>query len=298
MAEPTKPETTLNKQRGDAEMLLRFGAAIGVPRSPVASDAEYRDIDPATGTPYLVAPDGYKVHDLEHLLPSPVRKRAKVAVSDSAGFIHYTEKHGGEHNCVIYADIDSEANNLKLVAVINDHDEDTPGWRDHTCTLEPKLSVEWRRWIGKNRIAMSQADFATWIEDNLQDIASVEGMPTGADMLAMALGFEKTAEKRLKSRINLQSGGTRFEYVDDEDKDTRTSMQVFERFTIGIPVFDGSASGYPVEARLKYREKDGRVNFWFELIRPDRVFKSAVAEELDRIQEATGFLMINGVAGI
>jgi hypothetical protein len=40
------------------------------------------------------------------------------------------------------------------------------------------------------------------------------------------------------------------------------------------------------------------VNFWFELIRPDRVFKSAVAEELDRIQEATGFLLINGVAGI
>lgn len=91
-------------ETNNTEELLAAGSAIAGAFSPLGDpDAP---LDPATGTPYLVVPDGYKVHDLEHLLPSPVRKRAKVSVSDSAGFIHYTEKHGGEHNCVIYADID------------------------------------------------------------------------------------------------------------------------------------------------------------------------------------------------
>jgi len=98
----------------------------------------------------------------------------------------------------------------------------------------------------------------------------------------------------VKSRINLQNGGVQFEFVEDENKDTRTTMKVFERFTIGVPVFDGSANAYPIEARLKYREKDGKVNFWFELIRPDRVFKTAVMEELAAIKTSTGFPVISG----
>lgn len=151
-------------------------------------------------------------------------------------------------------------------------------------------------WIGKNKSNMNQADFATWLEDNLGDIANVPNMPTGAQMLTMALAFEANAEKRLKSRINLQSGGVRFEYVEDEDKDTRTSMEVFQRFTLGLPVFEGSSDAYPVEARLKYRDSGGKVSFWYELIRPDKAFKTAVQSALDEIKDATGFMILHGQA--
>lgn len=110
----------------------------------------------------------------------------------------------------------------------------------------------------------------------------------------MALGFEANAEKRLRSKINLQNGGVQFEFVEDEDKDTRTSMKVFERFTLGLPVFDGSGSAYPLEARLKYRDKSGTLSFWYELIRPDRVFKTAVADELANIKAGTSLNIIAG----
>ena len=90
----------------------------------------------------------------------------------------------------------------------------------------------------------------------------------------------------------------RFEFVEDEDKDTRSSMQVFERFTLGLPVFDGSASAYPLEARLKYREKSGDLTFWYELIRPDRVFKTAVADELGVIKEGTSLMIVSGTPGL
>ncbi len=249
------------------------------------------------GTPYITVPDGYRVHYLERLLPTPVRKRAEVIVTDTDSFIFYTKKHGSLDDCTVYAAIDSEKSYFNLVGVINDHGADKAQWRDHRCTFEPKQAVEWKRWLGKNKMTFSQADFATWLEDNLPDIASVPGMPSGTDILSMALGFEANADKRLRSKINLQNGGVQFEFVEDEDKDTRTKMQVFERFTLGLPVFDGSGNAYPLEARLKYREKEGKVTFWYELIRPDRVFKTAVTDELSRIKEGTGFPIISGIPG-
>lgn len=248
------------------------------------------------GIPFVTVPDNYRVKDLEHLQESPARKRSKIATTDTDGFIFYTQKHGIDGHTVIYADIDGEASRFGLIAVLDDHGSpvsDTQ-WREHRCSFDPAQAVEWRRWIGKNKQIFTQADFATWLEDNLADIAAVPNMPTGADVLQMALGFEANAEKRLRSKINLQNGSVQFEFAEDEDKDTRTKMQVFERFTLGIPVFDGSGNAYPLEARLKYREKDGKVTFWYELIRPDRVFKTAVQDELARIKDATGFPIIAG----
>ena len=248
------------------------------------------------GIPYVVAPEDYRIKQLEDMLPAPVRKRSKVTTTDTEGFIYYTHKHGKDGNTVIYADIDGESNKFNLVAVLDDHGYKASDaqWREHRCQFEPAQAVEWKRWVGKNKAVFSQAEFATWLEDNLADIATVPNMPTGADILQMALGFEANAEKRLRSKINLQNGGVRFEFVEDEDKDTRASMEVFQRFTLGLPVFEGSSSAYPLEARLKYREKEGKVTFWFELIRPDRVFKEAVDDELNRIKDATGFPVVAG----
>lgn len=246
------------------------------------------------GIPFAIAPEGYKVKDLESTLSIPHRKRGKVTTTEATGFIDYINKHSTADVSTIYADIDSEANRCKLIAVLDDHAENAPAWREHTVTFSPKQAVEWGRWLGKNKANMTQGEFATWLEDNLADIATVGGFPSGAEILAMALGFEANAEKRLRSKINLQNGGVQFEFVEDEDKDTRTSMKVFERFTLGIPVFDGSNSAYPLEARLKYREKSGSLTFWYELIRPDRVFKTAVKDELDNIKQGTGLLIIAG----
>lgn len=248
------------------------------------------------GPAFAIVPDGYKVTSLESQSEQPARKRGNVITSDTDGFIYYLNKHGDSRRTLVYADIDAEASKFKLIAVIDDHGDhlDDAQWREHRCHFAPDQAVEWKRWIGSDKKVFSQADFATWLEDNLGDIASVPNMPTGADILKMALGFEANAEKRLRSKINLQNGGVQFEFVEDEDRDTRTKMEVFQRFTLGIPVFDGSTNAYPIEARLKYREKDGKVVFWYELIRPDRVFKTAVQDELTRIKDGTGFPVICG----
>lgn len=246
--------------------------------------------------PFVVVPDGYTVKDLEHLLPAPTRKRAAVQMHDADSFCAYFDTHRSR-DANIYADIDNGSERFVVLAVFDDNCGDFAGWRDHTCTLVRRPSVEWKRWNSKCPAIMGQADFASFLEENLVDVAPAEGMPTGSEILQMALAFERTADKRLKSKVNLQSGGVRFEYVDDDTAETRTSMQVVNRFCIGIPVFDGATVAYQIEARLKYRDNSGKLTFWYELIRPDRAFKQAVTEELESISLKTGRTILRGTIG-
>lgn len=261
-----------------------------------AGAASVQPVTTHGGVPFVAVPDGYKIHDIENLLLVPTRKRADVTITDTDSFIFYANKHGEPDTATIYADIDAEASRFNLIGVLNDHgaESDEAQWRDHRCTFQPAQAVEWKRWLGKNKVHFTQTDFAAWLEENLPDIASVAGMPSGADILKMALGFEANSDKKLRSKVNLQDGGVQFEFVDDATLETRTTMRAFERFTLGLPVFDGSASAYPLEARLKYREKDSKLTFWYELIRPDRIFKTAVADELRRIKVETGLLVVSG----
>lgn len=249
------------------------------------------------GQPFVVVPEACEIKDLERMLVNPVRKTGLVVASNTDSFIAYAKKHGSLDDCTIYAAIDSDMSQFKLVGVINDHGADKPQWRDFRCELTPKLAVEWGRWIEANRKNFNQADFATFIEDNLGDIASVDGFPSGAEMLSMALGFEANSTKQVRSKINLQNGNVQFEFAEEDTTKTKTTMQVFQRFTLGIPVFDGSKDAYPIEARLKYRENSGKLTFWFELIRPDRVFKTAVQTELDAVKAQLGFPIIQGFIG-
>jgi len=218
-----------------------------------AGAASAQPVTAHSGIPYAVVPNGYDLHELEHLLPVPARKRGEVILTEADSFIHYVSKHGQEGSTLIYAQVNTEDSFLSLTAVLNGH-SDKPDWGDHKCHFQPRPSVEWKRWTSSDGRIFTQNDFATYLEDNLPDIASADGMPSGADILQMALGFEANADKRLRSKINLQSGGVQFEFVEDEDKDTRSRMQVFKRFMLGIPVFEGSEHAYPPQIPRKGRQ--------------------------------------------
>jgi len=244
----------------------------------------------------IALPDGWKLSDTESTLPTPRRKIARVSLSDDTGFNDYLKRHGLPATCTIWCDADYTKGKVSYTSIINDHQDLADGqqWRDHIATFTPDLSVEWKRWITQDRKSMSQVDFSLFLEDNLGDIASVEGYPTGSDMLTMATGLELTQDSRIKSAIRLQSGGVRVEYVQDENAETAKSMGVFSKFAIGIPVFWGGAP-YKIEARLKYRLKDGKLTFWYELNRPDKVIEDAAKTLTQSIQEATTFPIFHGL---
>lgn len=227
--------------------------------------------------------------DDQRLLASPRRKIARVRLHDSESFIAYLKRHGSLCDSTIWCIADYKAGKVGFTGVINDHGEDetSADWRDHRASFTPEFSEEWLRWTAKNKSPFSQAEFATFIEDNLKDIASVEGSATGAQMLEMALSFEANQDMRFKSAIRLQNGGVQMSFTQDDDSQTLAKMQMFDRFSIGLPVF-WNGDPYRVDARLRYRVREGKLAFWFELIRQDKVLEAATQTLITQIRDETG----------
>jgi uncharacterized protein YfdQ (DUF2303 family) len=239
----------------------------------------------------IALPPGWEIKECDdvRLLPAPSRKISVVRLADAEGFVAYIKRHGSLTHCTIWCELNPTAGNVLFTGIINDHGEDehATAWRDHLAFLNPEKAEEWNRWTGKNKQTFTQADFAAFIEDNLRDIAGVEGQPSGAQMLEMALAFEANQDVRFKSAMRLQNGGVQMSFVQDDDAQTLQRMQVFDRFSIGIPVF-WNGDPYRIDARLRYRVRDGKLAFWYELMRFDKVFEAATAAIVTVIREKTG----------
>ena len=276
-------EEKVTAKQGENE--VETAARLGMTASPVRFATE-------NGTPFVIVPEGFEVESLEKLCPKPMRKRGTIETTDTDSFCRYVTEHMRTESTA-YASIDVESYKFSVIAILDDHEGGefgNAGWRKHRCVLAARTSFEFDKWRKHDRQKFTQAEFAEFLEDNVQDITGGDGMPTGTDVLQMALNFERTANKRFRSKTNLQSGCVQLEFVDEENEKSRERMQMFERFTIAIPVFQtnamhGEAVAYPVQARLKYREKDGELSFWYELIRADRVFQAAVADEIKKLPE-------------
>ncbi|MCB1889086.1 MAG: DUF2303 family protein [Rhodocyclaceae bacterium] len=245
----------------------------------------------------IALPPGWKIEETDHikLASAPRRKVARVTINDANSFADYILRHKLTSYSTLWCEADYRHGAVAFTAILNDHGgaDEYAQWRDHTAHYTPPKSEEWRRWFGQNATPMKQAEFAVFLEDNMRDIATADGLPTAAQMLEMALQFEAKQDMRLKSHIRLQSGGVEMNFVQDDDTGTIEKMRIFERFRLGIPVFWNGAA-YAIDARLRYRVRDGAVSFWFELIRPDRVLEDATRTLIDNLLLATEVPLFHG----
>ncbi len=239
----------------------------------------------------VALPPGWKLQeeDDENLGPRPSRKTGIVWLDDQESFILYIKRHDIASLTTIYCEADYKSSKIDFNCVINDHggNEDDQQWRDHRALYTPLFSEEWNRWIGSNKRLFTQLEMALFIEENLQDIAAAENYPTGQQLLEMATSFQANQDMRFKSAIRLQNGGVNMNFVQDDDNQTLTQMKLFEKISIGIPVF-WNGDAYQITARLRYRVKEGHLTFWYELIRHDKVLEDATKTMINNIKEATG----------
>lgn len=242
----------------------------------------------------LALPPDWRLEEKDDikLRDHPRRTTGRISLTDSDSFIDYINRHKRTGSTGIYCLTDYQNSKVSFTAVINDHiggDEvmdSQPHWRDHLASYEPLKSIEWQRWNKNDKEPMAQNSFAMFIEENLRDIATVEGMPTGQQLLEMALSFEANQDMRFKSAIRLQNGGVQMSFVQDDDSQTLAKMQMFDKIAIGIPVF-WNGEAYRIDARLRYRVRDGKLHFWYELIRPDKVIEDATKVLINTIREKT-----------
>ncbi|MFT0547890.1 DUF2303 family protein [Allopusillimonas ginsengisoli] len=247
-------------------------------------------------------PDGFSLQTdsaLEKLQNRPWRKTGAIRVKTADSFIHYVNTHKREET-LLYAKVDPRNIDtpLQITAVFNEHqggvvDDSEPGWRDFSAVLIPESSHEWKTWNAHNGKAMSQFEFAMFVDNNSKDISSQDGYPTGIEMLKMATQFEANQDKQFRSAVRLQSGGADLQFIDTDDATTVEKMRAFDKFMIGLPAF-WMGQAYLLEAKLRYRVHSGKLSLWYDLIRPDLVINDAVETILANVQEKTNLPVLYG----
>lgn len=238
--------------------------------------------------PFVMAPAGYAVVSVEHTLPEPVRAHGTITVHDARSF------------CELVAQLRDSRTRLyglhgpqpTFVAVLNDHQRNSPAWRDHRVAYNCPLSREWKTWTATDGKAMSQAEFARWMEDNAIDCVE----PAAADMIEIARSLEAKKKVNFASGVRLSDGQTEFTY-EEEIKGTaaKGKLQIPEVFVVALPPLEGGAR-YRLDARLRYRIDSGRLVMWFDLLRPHKVLEHAASEVWGQIATTLGCQIINGAA--
>jgi uncharacterized protein YfdQ (DUF2303 family) len=265
--------------KNDAQTIIDLATGLHVPRS-LGEGCE----------PFKVLPPGYSVHDLEYSLPRPTRKRGTVKLNDAASFIDYFKLHSDHGR--IYGQVEPPL----FVAVLNDNAADVAGWADHRATYQCPLSREWKAWKSAAGTPRDQLAFAEFIETNTPDIISTApGEPSGAEMLEIATSFKAQKKVNFSSGQRLDNGQVDFTYQEDiqGSAGAKGHIKVPERFFIAVPVFEGGAP-YKVEAKLRYRLKDGSLTMWFDLVRDHKELEAAFMDVWKEIAEGTGTTIWRG----
>lgn len=132
-----------------------------------------------------------------------------------------------------------------------DPDSRARGWGQLRAEIkfsESRKLKEWRNMLEWR----SQADFANFLEDHLEDVLD----PAGQDLLAIATDLEASSQGSFKGKMNLDNGSVRFSYQDDVE----TTVEVPRLLTLGIPLFE-HGSKYKLGARLRFVISGGSVKF-------------------------------------
>ena len=244
------------------------------------------------GNHFVMVPPNYTAknitEDVEKAQGVPNRKRGTVQLKDIASLLAYAKDQCTMATGYIYADPDART----ITAVFNDHRHlDLAGWRDHKASYKAEYTPEFQEWLGKNGAAMTQTEFAEFVEDNFADITE----PAAQHMLDMATTIQAKTDINFSSAKRLQNGQVQLQYTEtiDARAGANGALEIPKEFTLGLRIFK-NGSGYRLKARLKYRLNAGTLKFWYELDRPKRSIEDAFDGYVAVLREQSGYQVLLG----
>lgn len=321
MAEPTR----IIEQQSDA-------AAIVATVERLANARVLRLADP--GTPeFAVLPKGMDLRSLKPLLDEyrvkPERRAGTAKLQDLDSLIAHVVRHK-DADSVLFASRDAKAPNITAVLDYNQAGPDNEAARfgRHRAVYAFPLAEEWQAWHAQNGKQMAQRDFAAFLEDRIVDVIAPPDFEhaafdyTGDDeakrraaapdialkdladliggnfagptrMMEMAKGLSLSADIAVKGAQNLSTGETSIVYTEEHRDAGGAPLKVPNLFLIAIPVFDAGAR-YRLAVRLRYRLAQGRIAWWFDIHRADRVFDHALTEACARARDECALPLFYG----
>ena len=191
----------------------------------------------------------------------------------------------------------------------------TPRFGRHRCRHDFPLSDEWKLWTASNKKALTQSEFAAFIEERIldvlpapvltgdlfeadQELARIADLLRGTfagpeRMMDLSRGLAVHESSKVLAAVNLASGEGGITFETEHHDGNGEKLSVPSLFCVGIPVFDGG-DRYRVVARLRYRKSGGGLTWFYELYRHDRVFRDAFDGACTKAREDTGLPLFVG----
>ncbi|WP_411197273.1 YfdQ family protein [Klebsiella variicola] len=237
-----------------------------------------------TDIPSVVVPEGFDVKSLESLQVAPSRIRQITNLISPGSLIAYIQRFRDARS-VVFAD----KTKTQIVAVLDFHQNaEAPHWGMHKAVYNCPFSDEWKAWTAADSNKMNQIDFAEFLENNIQNVAPVGDNysgPSGTELLEMVLAFQETRKVEFKSVKRLQDGTCQFQYSDDKSGSGNTKIP--EKISLAIAPFHNGAP-YQIDARIRYRLRDGQLVLWYELIEPKKIVEHAFQEIVTDMENQLG----------
>lgn len=236
-------------------------------------------IEDINGTPVVLVPEDHRVVEFERLRDRPLRTEQTVKHSNANSFIEYYKKFWNTNTAVF---LDTE-NNI-FTAVFDYHHPSSPNWCFHKSSFQLKSTPEWQNWRGSNNKKMTQEEFGLFIEDNLVEIVN----PPNGEMLEIALSLQAKTTVDFSKATRLDNGQVQFTYSENIDgkAGANGALKIPDLFTIGLRLYEGG-DPYQMDARFRYRIKEGDLTLWYELVRPHKVVEANVRDTTALIEANT-----------
>ena len=281
------------------------------------------------GEPHaLVISDGkgnVEVKSVKHLVDEyrgkPAQREGTAVTTTLDSFIDLVNRHANQDTAVF---VDANWRKPSFTAVIDYHATVSEGGTDkpdstagedpharngkHRVAYAFPLSEPWKVWVAKNAEAMTQAEFAAFIEEHIHEIAAPNRQAEQelkweelfrtkfadpSTLIDLARGLEIHESARVKSNVRLQSGEVQMVFETEHRDASGNEVTVPGLFLLAVPVFyRGEVLRIPV--RLRYRVRAGGISWSYELFRPDEFVDEHVRKAVEQVRALTGLPVYDG----
>jgi hypothetical protein len=170
------------------------------------------------------------------------------------------------------------------------------------------LSKEWKAWGERAGKPMSPAEFAEFLEVRVPDVYWGDQrseytnllnqqlelrLATPSALIALSRNLAVNVDVAVRHAQTTSSGEIAITYVEQHRDGEGAPIRVPNAFLVAIPVVQGGPP-YQILARLRYRIRDGKVTWAYDLHRTDLAFDAAIREIGQRVADATGCTVFLG----
>lgn len=299
------------KSLGDAQAIIRAMVALhGAEVTRIGHGDAPQEV--------MVLPAGMRVESikkhLDEYASKPERRTGTAVLGDLDSFIAHTNRFK-DAGSIVYANRSEEKPSLLSVLDYHPAGEDNTAARfgQHRGSYRFPTSEQWDAWRRVDGTPLSQAAFATFLEERIMDIlppptdgrseagalaldlvSTLGGEIAGpARLLEVARGLKMKEQSEVTNAQNINTGEIEIVFKTTHSDAAGAPLKVPNLFLVGVPVFDGDAA-YKLPIRLQYRRQEGRLLWTIRRYRPELIFFHAFDAATVKVATGTGLPLLIG----